>query len=231
MDTMRTLQTLPLFFVNLLTVKNLIILSGIIFFHVIAYRKKLQKFKRHHSWLKGEKKVSKILKKTSGNRFIVLNDVLLPLYDNTTQVDHIIIGSFGVMCIETKNHSGTITGSAKKKYWTQRIGNRTYSFYNPLLQNNTHVKAVRYLLNKEKLHNVPVHSLVVFSSKKVSVELSDEGLPVITIRYLKKYLKKRTLKKPYVDAEQVANAISKYQITDKSAKKQHIRHLRKAYGQ
>ena len=159
-----------------------------------------------------------------------MNDVLLPLYDDMTQIDHLVIGPFGVVCVETKNHSGKITGRIEDVYWKQRLGLKAYTFYNPLSQNYTHVQAVRYFLRKERILNVPVYNLVVFSSNNVSIELDEKNAPVIPARYVKKYFKNEAFNESKIDVAQVVAAIKKYQITDKSAKRQHIKRLKRAYG-
>jgi len=201
-----------------------------IIFVLFLLNESIKKSKISYSGFKGEIAVSRLLKQIAKNRFIVMNDVLLPLYDNMTQIDHIVIGSFGVICIETKNHSGKITGGMENVYWNQKIGFKTHSFYNPLAQNNTHVHAVQYFLHKEKLFNVPIYNLVVFSSNNVSIELNENNLPVIPVHCLEKYFKNKIFDKSKIDVNKVVNAIQKYRITDKKAKKQHIEHLKKVYS-
>lgn len=199
-------------------------------FLLFILKKRIQRLKILYSGYKGEKTVSNILKRISKNRFIVINDVLLPLYNDMTQIDHLVIGPFGVICVETKNHSGVITGKAEDVYWKQRLGYKTYTFYNPLAQNYTHVQAIRYFLHKEKVLNVPIYNLVVFSSNNVSIELAEDNLPVIPASYLKKYFKDKAFNESKIDVDQVVKAIKKHQIIDKSAKQQHIKYLKKIYG-
>ena len=38
--------------------------------------------------------------------FALLNNVYLPLYDTTTQIDHIVVGPFGIVVVETKADQG-----------------------------------------------------------------------------------------------------------------------------
>lgn len=190
----------------------------------------IQKAKIRYSGAKGERIVSKALRKIARkHRFVVLNDVMLPLYDKTTQIDHLVIGPFGVMCIETKNHGGFIYGGMNDKHWQQKIGRQTHSFYNPLMQNLTHVKTVKYLLQKEGLHKVPVYNLVVFSNRQVRVELKEKNIPVLPAKRLKKYFSDKKFKEAKISTKTVVSALEKHQITDKKAKKRHIRHLKKAY--
>lgn len=199
-------------------------------FLLFILKKRIQRLKILYSGYKGEKTVSNILKRISKNRFIVMNDVLLPLYDDMTQIDHLVIGPFGVICVETKNHSGRITGKAEDINWKQRLGFKTYTFHNPLAQNYTHIQAIRYFLHKEKVLNVPIYNLVVFSSNNVSIELAEDNLPVIPASYLKKYFKDKAFNESKIDVDQVVKAIKKHQIIDKSAKQQHIKYLKKIYG-
>lgn len=222
---MTTFSHLPL---TVLRTENIIFFLGILFILFLLNRG-VKKMKIRYSGWKGEMIVSRLLKKIAKNRFIVMNDIMLPLYNNMTQIDHLVIGPFGVMCVETKNHSGVIKGSMDDVYWKQRLGFRTRSFYNPLSQNQTHVHAVHYFLRKEGLHHVPVYNLVVFSSNNVSIKLNEDHLPVIPVHYLKKYFKDKAFDEPKVDMEKVVEAIQKYQITDKAAKKQHVQRLKKAY--
>ena len=81
------------------------------------------------------------------------NDLLLPSGQGTTQVDHILVSPAGVFVIETKDMNGWVFGSPGQKRWTQsfaagrwsrRFGvkSKRFSFYNPLLQNEGHAKAL-----------------------------------------------------------------------------------------
>lgn len=68
--------------------------------------------------------------------------------------------------IESKNYSGWIFGSENHKYWTQSLPNHSgqaekYQFYNPLWQNETHVRCLKSLLQNNE---VPYYSYVVFGN-------------------------------------------------------------------
>lgn len=206
-----------------------IMVIAVIFLSFVL-QKKIKQFKIYRSGVKGERMVSKMLRKISKGRFVVMDNVMLPLYSNTTQIDHIVVGPFGVVCIETKNHSGEIIGGIEDIYWIQRLGSKTHLVYNPLAQNNTHVQVVRYILHKERILNVPVYNLVVFSSNNVSIKLDEENVPVIPIRYLKEYFQNKAFNESRVNVAEVVAAIKKHQITDKSVQKRHIRQLKKAYS-
>ena len=85
--------------------------------------------------------------------WILLNDVLLLSGEGTTQIDHILVSPGGVFLIETKDMNGWVFGSPGQKQWTQSfaagrrsrksgINSKQLTFYNPLLQNEGHAKAL-----------------------------------------------------------------------------------------
>ena len=85
--------------------------------------------------------------------WMLFNDVLLPSGHGTTQIDHILVSPGGVFLIETKDMNGWVFGSPGQKRWTQSfaagrwsrmagIKSKQFTFYNPLLQNEGHAKAL-----------------------------------------------------------------------------------------
>lgn len=83
----------------------------------------------------------------------LLNDVLLPSGEGTAQIDHILASPSGVFLIETKDMNGWLFGSPGQRWWTQSfkagrwsrlagIRSKRFTFYNPLLQNEGHAKAL-----------------------------------------------------------------------------------------
>ncbi len=117
----------------------------------------------------GESKVAYELHKLAGGDYRVFNGVILKAPDGTTQVDHIVISSFGIFVIETKNLKGWIFGGERQKQWTQcLIGSRTWlggfgsekhQFSNPIHQNYKHIMAVQSLLG---IHTKRIFNVVVF---------------------------------------------------------------------
>jgi len=89
----------------------------------------------------------------------LINNVTLPTEDGSTQIDHIIISTFGVFVIETKNMKGWIYGREKDDMWTQKLGKKNYPLQNPLRQNYKHTKTLQSLLG---LSDAQLFSLIVF---------------------------------------------------------------------
>ena len=100
----------------------------------------------------GERRVQKVLTRRYRD-WPLLNNVLLPSGGGTAQIDHILISSAGVFVIETKDMGGWIFASPGQQRWTQTfragrwsrmmgIKSKRFPFYNPLLQNEGHAKAL-----------------------------------------------------------------------------------------
>lgn len=108
----------------------------------------------------GEQNVSAILHKLDSSEYIIMNDVIIPTFYGSTQIDHIVVSLYGIFVIETKNMQGWILGSPNGAEWTQKIYGKKYNFRNPLLQNNGHIKALSSLL---KIRKEAFISIVTFS--------------------------------------------------------------------
>ena len=83
----------------------------------------------------------------------LLNNVLLPSGGGTAQIDHILVSPGGVFVIETKDMNGWIFASPGHQRWTQTfmagrwsrmvgVKSKRFTFYNPLLQNEGHARAL-----------------------------------------------------------------------------------------
>lgn len=102
--------------------------------------------------------------------------------DTTTEIDVMLIHSTGIFVIESKNYSGWIFGSEQNKTWTQTLhigkGNiKKEHFYNPIMQNNTHIKWLRKIVG----NHVPIYSLIVFSERCTLKDITVENPDVMVI--------------------------------------------------
>lgn len=100
----------------------------------------------------------------------VLRDMYIPYNGETKQIDVLLLTEFGIYVIESKDYSGWIFGSKNNKIWTQSLNKcRKYKFYNPIWQNNSHIKALcAYLHSKCEYFNLEekyFNSLIIFSGK------------------------------------------------------------------
>ena len=114
----------------------------------------------------GEQLIIKLLGQTiPGQRYLINNLIIKDQYGNTSQIDHIFINSNGVFVIETKNLSGTIYGNDYRKEWTQvfNYGKQKYHFYNPIMQNSTHIRRLQEATGT----NLPIKPIVVFANNNI----------------------------------------------------------------
>ncbi len=120
-----------------------LLLAGLTVWLVAAWRRG----KAARSGKRGERMVARYLAKLKKKDYLVINDLLLPSTNGrTSQVDHVVVSTRGIFVIETKNHAGRISGGEHSQYWQQHFSTQSRSFYNPTLQNRSHLRAIRRLL-------------------------------------------------------------------------------------
>ena len=94
------------------------------------------------------------------------SNLIVPNFESqvgTAEIDVLMLMREGIYVFESKNYSGWIFGSADDQQWTVSLSsNRKEHFYNPILQNRTHVKALAAYLG---LSESVFHSYIVFSRR------------------------------------------------------------------
>ena len=108
-----------------------------------------------------EKAVARELSGLPKQYYKVLNDVMLETKYGTTQIDHVVVSTYGIFVIETKNYKGCITGNEYAEQWTKNMYGKKYLFRNPLKQNYAHVKALEEKMNLSEDIFIPI---VAFSN-------------------------------------------------------------------
>ena len=104
----------------------------------------------------GERRIRRILSQRSKD---VLDDFLLPgAYGGLTRIDHAILTSGGIICIQTKHYNGIVFGDADEPQWTNVDGVHRRKFLNPLIQNEGRTRALQ-----KTIPDVPVANLIVFT--------------------------------------------------------------------
>lgn len=119
----------------------------------------------------GESIVSNKLDRLPNDQYKILNNVTIPTPKGSSQIDHLVISVFGIFVLESKNYKGWIYGGEHSEYWTQNIYGKKYQLYNPILQNDGHVRALRRVL--KEYEPLPIFSIVAFSGRadlKVKIE-------------------------------------------------------------
>ncbi len=98
----------------------------------------------------------------------ILMNVQVPTGDGrTTEIDLLLIHETGLYVFEMKHYKGTIYGKTSDQKWTQYFRTSPNShFYNPVLQNHYHIKALQKMFP-----NTPIHSLIVFTSPECDLRV------------------------------------------------------------
>lgn len=127
----------------------------------------------------GEYMTYRYLRSAEKNGAQFLFNIYIPKGENeTTEIDVLMIHTKGLFVFESKNYSGWIFGNEHQKNWYQTLPqgrgrSHKESFYNPIMQNKTHIKHLKALVGE----NIPTHSIITFSErctlKRVEVKSDD----------------------------------------------------------
>ncbi len=129
----------------------------------------------------GKRRVSRVL---AGKSDSVLHDFILPgAFGGLTRIDHAILTSGGILCIQTKHCNGIVFGGADEPQWTNVDGVQRRKFLNPQIQNEGRAKALQ-----SAVPGVPVANLVVFSGSIQFTSTREKN--VIHVRELASYIDK-----------------------------------------
>lgn len=99
----------------------------------------------------------------------------------TSEIDVVMFHPKGLFVIESKNYSGWIFGNEKNKQWTQTlpVGRRRChkeQFYNPIMQNATHIRAIRKYIDD----TIPIYSVIAFSDKSTLKNVTVKSNVIVT---------------------------------------------------
>ncbi len=103
----------------------------------------------------------------------IFADIYFPSLHRGTdlvQIDCLAINQQGIFIFESKDYSGWIYGNGRQRYWTQtlNLGREKHQFYNPILQNSTHIRALQDLIPTQ----VSVYSIIVFGNNSTLKTIS-----------------------------------------------------------
>jgi hypothetical protein len=92
----------------------------------------------------------------------IFHDLYIPNEHGHTQIDVVVPTNVGIFVFEVKDYSGWIFGNANSTKWTQILayGQEKHQFYNPIMQNEAHITALRN--TTKQLQNIPIYSVIVF---------------------------------------------------------------------
>ena len=157
------------------------------------------KIKKNESIQKGdegERKLALILKKNFGKDKVFANLYIEKRVNVFSQIDVVLLHPSGIIVFEVKNYSGWVLGDGKARMWTKILGygNERFHFYNPVFQNEGHIRAIRSQLQDKDI-DIPIYSVIVFDGECVLKNISNipKNTYVIylkdTVSFLRKFLK------------------------------------------
>lgn len=81
---------------------------------------------------------------------------------NYTQIDVAVLCNIGLIVVEIKDYSGWIYGHCQRPEWTKTLnyGKEKHKFYNPIMQNRTHINAIK--LQDPIMKRIPIYSGIYF---------------------------------------------------------------------
>ena len=169
-----------------------------------------------------------------GRKRRILRNVYVPK-DNgeTSEIDLLYITQKGIFVFESKNYSGWIFGDEKGQKWTMMLPNKEkHSFYNPVKQNQTHIKWLRNYIGE----NIPLFSIIVFSERCELKKITIVSQDVKVIKRDLTYAAVRDIwdkNEDRLSGEEVENLYIKLRNltkVSKETKENHIQNIKDKYG-
>lgn len=147
----------------------------------------------------------------------------------TSEIDVVMFHPKGLFVIESKNYSGWIFGNESNKQWTQTLPvgrGRSHKerFYNPIMQNATHIRAIRKYIDD----TIPIHSVIAFSDNCTLKDVTVKSNVIVT--YYSDLLREIKYKLSEINnysmtpelLNETYNKLSQYANADEYTKFQHI---------
>lgn len=106
--------------------------------------------------------IFKQLYKLKGSHKFMFN-LILPTDKGTTELDVLFLHETGIYVYECKNYGGKIYGNEKYRMWNQYLEGKKNQFYNPILQNQGHIKNLCKYLSQKESENI--FSFIAFSGR------------------------------------------------------------------
>lgn len=118
--------------------------------------------------------IFKQLYKLKGEHKFLFN-LILPTEKGTTEIDVLFLHETGIYVYECKNYGGKIYGNEKYRMWNQYLEGKKNQFYNPIMQNQGHIKNLCKYLEPKETDNI--FSFIAFSGRaEVKVEFEAKRL-------------------------------------------------------
>lgn len=176
----------------------------------------------------GEKGVAMTLSFLPKDEYIVLNDLMFKNGSRSTQIDHLVISTHGIFVIETKNYKGWIYGNSHRDYWTQNIWGNRYTLYNPLFQNQNHIKFLIAKFSEIRKYTTHIYPVVVFL-RASKLQLTGDCENVLWKSELNQYIRSQhDIVMTIEDCHNIAAILQAFNIEDRKERQAHNVNVRTA---
>lgn len=165
----------------------------------------------------GKTQVAGVLSRFAKIRnYKVLNNVKLDIDGDVVHADHILIGFFGILVLDTIQNFGDYFGDDRDDKWVYLDNNDNKKRYipNPVKANNLAVEKLRKLMGKANIYNLKIDNFVIFTGKEKKTGLyAKESIGAVRLKELKRIIRRsRYTEDNDVDVEKVFEVINNASI-------------------
>jgi hypothetical protein len=121
---------------------------------------------------KGEVSLDYYLSSLPEKEFIILHDIRLKIGSYFFQIDTLILHSSFILVIEVKNISGEVYLDSTFNQMIRTIDGHTDVFPDPILQASKQMTELKRWLTENKVPEIPVEHVVVFTNSKALIKTS-----------------------------------------------------------
>ena len=217
---------------------SFLIVTFIVFLKIFKSQKKISK--NEIKGTIGEDEIFNLLSEKIKGKKLLFRNIYLPKNNGeTTEIDILLVSPKGIFVFESKNYSGYILGDIDSYNWVQSFGKgKNNKFYNPILQNKNHIKALENLLNLK--NNKLYYSFIVFGKNSTlhqSIKGKFKELPntkIISIKDLSKeinYINNLySFKITDYQIKKIHSLLKPFENASAKTKIMHVKNLKKHYG-
>lgn len=149
-----------------------------------------------------KKEISRVLRTMAPLReWKVLDGVTLSDKEGEVTADHLVIGPFGVLVLSDIHRQGGYYGELRDGEWVvstggeDRVETLRMKIPNPVKNNQRFVAALRALLTKAEVYNVPVEALCPVTQSNIEVYVTGAGSVVVGAGKLRETLGRQKFQK------------------------------------
>ncbi|WP_141604652.1 nuclease-related domain-containing protein [Terrilactibacillus laevilacticus] len=122
---------------------------------------------------KGEKSVDYTLSLLAEKKYFIFQDLRLPHGDSHFQMDTVLVSKSFILLMEVKNLAGIIYFEPEFDQMIRELDGKKEGYPNPLTQVKRHKYQVKHWLDRHKLPQLPIETLVVFSHPSTIIQASN----------------------------------------------------------